>query len=219
MNAEETISSSGMSQETLHSRPPSGRLIPPIYFDAILKSIQQEAGSYSLQMLLENAGMAEFSQSLAETRRTVRASDISRLNRAVRRYYGEGSRGLLTRAGRGAWNMMLPALGVGDRLRISLWRFTSLDGRRFRVLRLMENFLGLARAQLSLHPAEQGLILVDRTSDPTAELSEEGIVCWFTAGLIQAAFAWATGSEHFVEEIICRAAGGDACKFRIRGQR
>jgi predicted hydrocarbon binding protein len=75
--------------------------------------------------------------------------------------------------------------------------------------------VGLSTSQFSLHPADQDLILVDRASDPTVGQSVDGMICWYTAGLIQGVFAWATGKEHAVEEIVCRASGGDACKFRI----
>jgi predicted hydrocarbon binding protein len=216
MNTAESASRSSSSQGPLRTRPSTGRLVPSAYFDAILKAAEQEAGLYSLEMLLENAGIAEFSPNLADSRRTARASDISSLNQAIREYYGQGARGLLSRTGRGVWHRMLPNLRALERLQMIFWGFASLDGRRQRAVRLLENFQGIAKGQLSLHPADQDLILVDRSSDPTVGQSEQGAICWFTVGLIQAAFAWAAGREHTVEEIICRASGGDACKFRIR---
>lgn len=215
MNSDETAYASGYSPGAMRVKPSSGRLIPPAYFDAILKAAQQEAGLYSLEMLLDNAGIAEFSPNLVDSQRTPRASDISRMMQAVRSYYGDGGRGVLNRIGRDVWRRLEPGVGSMGRLRIFFWRFASLDGQRQSAVRLLEGLLGLPKGQFSLHPADQDLILVDRASDPTVEQKEDGTICWYTAGLIQGVFAWATGSEHAVEEIVCRAAGGDACKFRI----
>lgn len=215
MYSDELAFASGNSPGATHPKPSSGRLIPPAYFEAILKATQQEAGLYSLEMLLDNAGIAEFSPNLAESKRTARASDISRMMQAVRHYYGDGGRGVLNRIGRDVWRYLESGVGGLDKLKILFWPFASSDMRRHGAIRLLERLLGLPKGQFSLHPADHDLILVDRASDPTVEQKADEPVCWYTVGLIQAIFAWATGSEHAVEEIVCRAAGGDACKFRI----
>lgn len=202
--------------EPAAARQPSGRLIPAVYFAALLSAAQQEAGSYSLEMLMEQAGLPELFPGSGEQVRTARATDLSRLLQAFRHYYGQGGRGLINRVGRAAWLRLARGLTWQDHLALAFWRFSGGDGQQKKALQLLARFLGDADGQISLHAMDRDLILVDRIADTALEQKEEQPICWNMVGMIQACLAWSTGREHDVEEIACRAAGAEACKYRIR---
>jgi predicted hydrocarbon binding protein len=60
------------------------------------------------------------------------------------------------------------------------------------------------------------LILVDESSDFTFGQTDELNICWVTQGMLEEVLQWGSNQEYDVEEITCRATGGEVCKFQIR---
>jgi predicted hydrocarbon binding protein len=59
------------------------------------------------------------------------------------------------------------------------------------------------------------LLLADKTSPGTLGQNESEPICYVTLGLLRECLFWATGQEHDIEEISCRANGAQACEFKI----
>ena len=59
------------------------------------------------------------------------------------------------------------------------------------------------------------LLLVDRASPTTTDARAESPICFVTQGLIRESLLWATGQNHDVDEISCKACGANACEFKI----
>lgn len=58
-------------------------------------------------------------------------------------------------------------------------------------------------------------MLADHATTAVSGQKEDAPICNVTLGLIEEALFWASGHEYDVAEVSCRAAGGDACEFKI----
>ncbi len=178
-------------------------------------------GTYSLNMLLRNAGLiiAEakpVEQPIKEQlswgeHQAMSRAGFAGLQRVIRDYYGTGARGLLNRVGRGAWYALIKEIPISKKAGLMAIRIMSQENRRTRCL----EFLADQMSQASVHTLDADLIFVDHASDGTVGQTCSEPICWLTAGMIQAALVWGGCTEPEVEEIACRAMGADACKFRI----
>lgn len=68
---------------------------------------------------------------------------------------------------------------------------------------------------MTVHALDRDLLLADHTSTSTLGQSETKSICCVKVGLLQECLFWASGKEHNVEEISCRAKGDQACEFKI----
>ncbi len=193
------------------------RQIPKGYIANFLKAAEAEIGSYSLRMILRDAGLGAATDQapIAVMDGSLQSSEFAAVQAAVRAYYGSGARGSLNRIGRLAWQGAVANTFKG-------WFFfpivrklmTPQSGSQFALNRLAD-LIKKSDGDVSVHLFDTDLIFMDTSSDATFNQQADKPICWYTVGMIQASIAWAIGEEIAVDEITCRAMGAEACKFKV----
>ena len=137
------------------------------------------------------------------------------IQKALRVYYGRGARGTLLRIGRIVWQRLLESASIPERIYAQLIRIYPVRVRRLSVLNLLARFLRARSDGASVHTLDLDLMLVDYVSATTLGEAEGTPICFVTQGMVEEALFWATGHEHDVEEVSCKAAGADFCEFKV----
>ena len=175
-----------------------------------------DIGQGTLSAVLSNAGLPEEWSNPAhfgglDGDRAAQA--YSRLQSALRTYYGRGARGTLLRIGSSLWNRLLDDATLGVKTQAMLVRRLPQSMRRKPALELLVRILG--GNGISVHTQDMDLLLVDRFSPATIDQTDDSPICFVTLGLIRECLFWAVGGEHDIEERACRAAGALQCEFKI----
>jgi predicted hydrocarbon binding protein len=137
------------------------------------------------------------------------------LQAAMRTYYGRGARGVLLRVGQRMWNLLLDDAALGGKAQALLIKRLPLTTRRKSILELLARLMGAQAEEITVHSLDLDLLLVDHFSPTTRDQHSSGSICFVTQGLIRESLFWATGQGLDVEEISCKAAGKNACEFKI----
>jgi predicted hydrocarbon binding protein len=193
-------------------------LLPVRFFRLFLDTLTVEIGYDALMVILEKAGLPAdlvdpqavshyTSQSAAET--------YTRIQKAMRLVYGRGARGTLIRIGRIMWARLLETASISEKSRAQLIRALPFAMRRKAALELLARFMREKPAGIAVHTRDLDLILLDHATAAAIEQTEASPVCYVTLGLIQENLFWATARDYVIEEISCRAIGGNDCEFKI----
>ncbi len=143
------------------------------------------------------------------------AKAYASLQAAMRTYFGRGARGVLLRVGRRLWNHILDDAGLGMKAQAAVIRRLPLNARRKTTLELLSRFLGGIPGDITIHTLDLDLLFVDRASPTTEGYRVDLPICFVTQGVIRESLFWATGQNHDVEEISCKASGANTCEFKI----
>lgn len=143
------------------------------------------------------------------------AQAYSRLQSALRAYYGRGARGILMRIGAKLWDHLLDDSAFGLKAQAVFIRGIPKPLRRKPALELLSRFLGSAPGNITVHTLDLDLLLVDQTSPSTLDQSSDAPICFVTFGLIRECLFWANGQVYDIEERACRALGARQCEFKI----
>jgi predicted hydrocarbon binding protein len=143
------------------------------------------------------------------------AQSYSRLQAALRMYYGRGARGILIRIGSKLWNYLLDDSAFGIKIQAAFIRGLPKSMRRKPALELLARILSAAPGNITVHTQDLDLLFVDQTSPTTMDQSDNTPLCFVTQGLIRECLYWADGQEHDIEESACRALGARQCEFKI----
>lgn len=176
----------------------------------------EDIGQGSLSAVLSNAGLPEEWSAPAHFSGldNDRAAQVySRLQSALRTYYGRGARGTLLRIGSRLWSRLLNDSTLGIRAQAMIVRGLPQSMRRKPALELLARILG--GNGISVHTQDLDLLLVDRSSPATIDQTDDAPICFVTLGLIRECLFWAVGREHDIEERACRASGALQCEFKI----
>jgi predicted hydrocarbon binding protein len=193
--------------------------LPLRFLRLFLETLDNEIGEETVGMALELGNLpASIANPQAVSRFTsLSAADVyARLQKALRLYYGRGARGTLMRIGRLMWGRKLEDATFQEKAHAQMIHSLPNTLRRKQALQLLIHFMRDKGRGLSLHTLDLDLMLVDQASPTTISQKESSPICFVTQGLIEESLFWATGRETDVEEISCRAAGGNACEFKIR---
>lgn len=193
-------------------------LLPVRFFRLFLDTLTAEIGYDALVAILEKADLPAdlvdprtvshyTSQSAAEA--------YARVQKAMRVYYGRGARGTLVRIGRLLWARLLETASISERTMAQFIRTLPPAMRCKAALDLLAHFMREKPAGATVHTLDLDLMLVDRASAACLGQNEANPVCYVTLGLIQENLFWATARDHDIDEVSCRAAGGDDCEFKI----
>lgn len=183
-----------------------------------VETLSSELGHDTLSAVLLKAGLPEewahpaHFGALDDTR-TARA--YSRLQSALRTYYGRGARGILLRIGSKLWNHLLDDSAFGLKTQAVFLRGLPKSLRRKPALELLARFLSVTQGDVTVHNLDLDLLLVDQASPTTLDQSDDIPICFVTLGLIRECLFWADGQEHDIEERACRALGARQCEFKI----
>ena len=183
-----------------------------------VETLSSDIGHETLSAVLSKAGLPE---EWAHPAHFVALDDIrighaySRLQSALRTYYGRGARGILLRIGSKLWNSILDDSAIGLKAQAAFIRGLPKSLRRKPALELLARILSVATGDVTVHTLDLDLLLVDRTSPTTIDQSDHSPICFVTYGLIRECLYWAVGQEHDIEERACRALGASQCEFKI----
>lgn len=192
--------------------------IPVRFFRLFLSTLNAEIGYETLTLFLEKsnlpADMAD-PQAVSRYTSTSAAEAYASIQQAMRTYYGRGARGTLTRIGRLLWPRLLETAAIHEKAQAQLVR-TLPPAMRFKpAVEMLARFLREDPEGVTVHTLDLDLLFVDHAAPATVGQKEPAPVCYVTLGLLQEALFWASGREHDVEEISCRAHNGDSCEFKI----
>jgi predicted hydrocarbon binding protein len=197
-----------MSSRTLSSR----------FLHHFVETIANELEQENLSIVLEKAGLppdwsdpARWSSLDGATA----AEAYAGLQKAMRTYYGRGARGILIRVGGNLWKRLLEHASLAEKAQSKILFGLPANARRKAALELLAKLLGDQRGDVTLHTLDLDLLLADKASPGTLGQNEPERICYVTLGMLRECLYWATGQEHDIEEISCRANGGDACEFKI----
>jgi len=197
-----------MMERTLSSR----------FLHQFVKTTADELGQESLSGVLEKAGLpSDWSKPArwGDLSGTISAQAYASLQKAIRTYYGRGARGILIRVGENLWNHLLDDAPLALKAQSKVLFGLPVDMRRKPALEMLAKLLGNQRGDVKVHTLDLDLLLADIASPGTVDQSESTRICYVTLGLLRECLFWATGRQHDIEEISCRANGEDACEFRI----
>lgn len=193
--------------------------LPVSFFEIFLQTLGTEIGAESLLGIFEKANLpADLLDPQAASRANSQsaAEAYARIQQALRIYYGRGARGSLVRIGRLTWPRLLAAAALTEKARAQWVRALPLTLRPKATLELLASLLRASPTGVTVHTLDLDLLLVDHASAATLGQRETAPVCAVTLGLIHEALFWATGREHDLDEVSCRAAGGETCEFKIK---
>ena len=196
----------------------AGVSFPSRILRRFVETLSTELGPETFAGVLSNAGLpAEWSQpahfSALDDQRAAQA--YSRLQAALRTYYGRGARGTLLRIGTKLWEQLLNDAAFGIKAQAAIIQGLPKNLRRKPALELLTRILGSASGDVSVHTLDLELLLVDHASATTLDQSDPAPICYVTLGLIRECLFWAVGQEHDIEERACKAAGAPQCEFKI----
>jgi len=137
------------------------------------------------------------------------------LQSAMRVYFGRGARGVLIRMGQRLWNHLLDDATLGGKAQAVVIKRLPLATRRKPTLELLGKFIGSQSGDITIHTLDLDLLLADHASPSTHDQTSPIPICFVTQGLIRESLFWATGQNHDIEEVSCKAMGEDACEFKI----
>lgn len=183
-----------------------------------VETLSAELGHDTFSAVLSKAGLPEewahaAHFSALDHVRTAQA--YSRLQAALRTYYGRGARGILIRIGTKLWSPLLVDASFGIRTQAALVRGFPKVLRRKPALELLAKLLQGHQGDITVHSQDLDLLLVDHASPTAFGQTDDQSICFVTLGLIQECLFWAEGLVHDVEELTCRAQGSSQCEFKI----
>jgi len=183
-----------------------------------IETLSAEIGQETFSAVLSNAGLPEewaFPAHFVALDDVRIAQAYSRLQFALRTYYGRGARGILLRVGSKLWHHLLADSAFGIKTQATFIRGLPKSMRRKPTLELMARILSTAPGNMTVHTLDLDLLVVDQASPTTIDQSDESPICFVTLGLIRECLFWADGQQHDIEERACRALGARHCEFKI----
>lgn len=192
--------------------------LSPRLMSRFVETLSKEVGSDTYHAVLSNSGLSrdwqkpEFFLAFDATQT---AEAYSKLQSALRTYYGRGARGILLRIGSKLWEPMLNDASFALKAQSTLMRGLPKSLKRKPAIELLASTLGVVRGDVTVHTLDLDLLLVDHSSPTTLGQEESSPVCFVTLGLIRECLYWATGDEHDIEELVCKATGSHQCEFKI----
>jgi predicted hydrocarbon binding protein len=193
-------------------------LLPVRFFRLFLNILNTELDRDAFVTVLKQAGLpAHLAEPNSVSGYTSRsgAETYAGIQKAMRVYYGRGARGMLIRFGRLLWTHLLESASIPEKARAQLIRTLPAAMRIKPSLELLAYLMGEKQFSVTVHTLDLDMLLIDHTAAAAIGQSETGAVCYVTLGLIQENLFWATGHEHDIDEVSCRAAGGNECEFKI----
>lgn len=183
-----------------------------------VETIATELGQENLSIILEKASLpSEWSDPArwGNLDGKATAEAYAGLQKGIRTYYGRGARGILIRVGSNLWKHLLDDAPMALKAQSKIFFGLPVNARRKSALELLAKLLSDQRGDVTVHTLDLDLLLADKASPGTLGQNESERICYVTLGLLRECLYWATGLEHDIEEIACRANGGEACEFKI----
>ncbi len=196
----------------------SAPLLPVRFFRLFLETVNAELGVKTLAIVLEKVELDPRlidPEVVSHLTAAAAAETYARIQHGLRLYYGRGARGTLLRIGRILWGRLLENASLSEKAQAQLARSLPSGLRLKAILEVLARFLREKNADVTVHTLDIDLLLADHIGANTIGQKENAPICIVTLGLVQEALIWVSGREYDVEEVTCRAVGGDSCEFKV----
>ncbi len=191
--------------------------LPDLFIQSFWQATAQEMSVYGLNMILQRAGLEKLIEGEKDLPKTAQVSvfEFGIFQHALREYYGRGARGLLIRAGRGTWEIMSKNLSWQWAIPSHLIPYLPLTYKTRLALNQLRGLLSYPGSWTQVSCEGREYYYIDCSGLGISEPVAGEPVCWAMLGLIQGALESVTNRAFEVEEVSCRGAGSEACKFRV----
>lgn len=199
---------------------PSGLYYPNRIARAYLLAMEDVMGKNGFQALLSLAGLEAYLDQLPPDTmaRQFDFAWMAALGEAMEHVYGaRGGRGMGLRIGRACFARGLKTFGAMAGMLDPAFVVLPLEVRtRVGLDALAAIFTRFSDQESLIQEDENHFLFVTEISPMAWGRTADKPVCHALTGMIQESLRWASdGHEYHVQEIACRAAGGEACIFRI----
>ncbi len=199
---------------------PSGLYYPNRFARLLMLAMEDVMGQHGLNTILSMAGLDIYidhppPQNMA---RQFDFAYLAALSQSLEDVYGaRGGRGIALRIGRATFSRGMKNFGVMAGMAHPAFQSLPLEERTLLCVRALAAVFTQFSDQESNIEYGEGYYLFNVESSPFAwGRTAERPVCHALGGMIQESLRWASqGYEFHVYEITCRAAGGDACVFKV----
>lgn len=202
---------------------PSGLYYPNRFARLFLLAMEDVMGQHGLTTILSMAGLDTYIDSPPPDN-LARQFDfvyMAALSQALEDVYGtRGGRGIALRIGRATFSKGFKSFGMLAGMAHPAFTVLPLDERvALGVQAVTAVFTRFSDQATTVADTGDAYLFTVENSPMAWGRSAERPVCHALAGIIQEGMRWASRSyEYHVQEIACRAAGGDACVFRVSKQ-
>ncbi len=193
--------------------------IPNSLMYVSLLTLQDIIGKNGFYALLNVSGLHKYKEELPPNNEKVEVPllDFSTLIKGILEIFGEkGARSILYNLGRRSFNVILeenPALlglvGLGLKVLSKKKRIDKL----YKISSKETN--KIFGENQNYYSSDEGFVFEIYDCFWCKGLKTEGPICFAEVGWNAEAAKWATGDEHGVEEVLCRAKGDNVCKIVI----
>jgi len=198
--------------------PEKWRFTNALMRQAIL-AIGEVMGERGLKAVLRQAGLERYADELPPNNleQGVATVDYATLNQAVEEFYGRAGKGMLQRIGRASFRY-----GVDDQATLmgvagaALKLMPQKTRIKFILTQMAKSLMDVNEdTTIEVQDTPQGFVFADYTCGVCCCRNSEHPICHLYVGSISEAVKWATGQDHEVREVECRATGADACRFLV----
>jgi predicted hydrocarbon binding protein len=184
-----------------------------------LITVRDIIGENGLNSILNYSGLSKYRDTFPpnDEKLEVLGSDFTKIMGGILDVFGEkGSRVLLYRAGRRSWRVMMEkSPGIVGFMELGL-KLLSKRKRLEKVFTLgAESNNKQFGENQRFYVSDEGFVCELFDCFWCKGLKSNGPVCFGEVGLDAEVAKWATGDEHDVKEVLCKARGDDVCKFVI----
>ena len=195
------------------------KYIPNSMMYITLLTVQETIGKNGLNAILNYTSLTKYRDNFPpnDDKLEVPGTDFTRIQGGIIDIFGErGARSILYKAGRRGFQLvieknptLLGLMGIGLKL-------LSKRKRLEKVFELgAESNNKIFGENQRFYVTDEGFVCELFDCYWCKGLTSEGPICFGEAGLDAEVAKWASGDEHEVREVLCRARGDDVCKFVI----
>jgi predicted hydrocarbon binding protein len=184
-----------------------------------LLAIGEVMGEQGLKVVLRQAGLERYVDALPpnDLEQYTPTVEYAALNQAVEEFYGRAGKGMLQRVGRASFRYGIEEqatlMGVaGTALKLMPQKMRI----KFILTQTAKSLMSVNEDTcIEVQETPLGFVFADFTCGVCCCRKAEHSTCHLYVGSISEAVKWATGHDHEVREIECRAMGTEACRFLV----
>lgn len=177
-------------------------------------------GKHGLDTILSMAALESYTGQLPPDNlaRQFDFAYLAAISEALEDMYGtRGGRGIALRIGRATFDKGLNTFGaLSGMAHPAFQRLPLAERSRLGVAALAAVFSKFSDQQVTVETLDDHFRMTVDPSPMAWGRTTEKPVCHAVAGMIQGGLRWASGGhEYHVQEMSCRAAGGEVCVFKV----
>ncbi|HRF93771.1 MAG TPA: 4-vinyl reductase [Aggregatilineales bacterium] len=198
----------------------SGLFYPNRFARLFLLAMETVMGDASLNAILTMSGLGTFIESPPPDNmaREFDFASLATMSQNLEMMFGaRGGRSMALRIGREMFSLGLNKFGAFAGMKDPAFIQLPLENRTAMGIQTLAAVFTNFSDQVSIVKTTPEAYLFEVAHSPMAwGRTAERPVCHAIAGILQEGLNWASnGQEYHVQEVICRASGGEACVFKI----